>query len=178
MLYYNIKQDDKGNLYFEIEKEPKRTEFVIYDSSNGKVYPNGFMDVILEDEDSKTGLIGLTTVNLSDLRPITSAQAAVNVSAQTHNTIIKETKSRIKKPRESHYLPFTKAVVNAILKKGEDVALTQEAHTKKMGLISQINKIGEEGVKDISLHKASDLLKLFTLKIEDLFKEEYLKDDD
>ena len=177
MFYYNIKTDDKGNLYFEIEREPKRTEYMILDSSNGKLYPSNFIDVVLEFDTSEKGMIGLTEVNLKDLVPLTNEQAAVTLSSQTHNLIIKETKSRIKKPKESHYLPFTRVLVNAILKKGEDVALTQEAHSKKMSLISHLNKLGEDGIKEISLHKATELLKFFTMKLDDLFKEEYLKDE-
>lgn len=171
MLYYNIKEDENKNLYFEKENEAKNTDYIIMDKSNKKLYPNSFMEVRIENDEDEFGYVGLTRVNLSDLAPITNQEAAININESYVPTVTKETKSKIIKPEDAHYLPFTKIVVNAILRFGKDVTLSQADHTRKVSLIASLNKLAEEE-REISIFKAEEILQLFTLKLEDLFKEE------
>lgn len=171
MLYYNIKTNDDGSLYFEKEPESINTDYVILDKSNRKLYPNTLMEVKIENEEDTTGFIGLTEVNLSDLVPITNEEAANNINESYIPTVTKETKSRIIKPEDANYCTFTKIIVNAILKYGKDVTLSQDDHSRKVTLIAIINKLAD-GEKDISISKAEDILQLYTIKLEDLFKED------
>lgn len=171
MLFYNIKKDENESLYFEKESIPVATSYIIMDKNNKKLYPNSIMEVKIENEDDTFGYIGLTRVELSDLVPITNEEAANNINESYIPTVTKETKSKIIKPGDAHYLPFTKIVVNAILRYGRDVTLTQSDHTRKIQLIASLNKLSKEE-KEISILKAEEILQLFTLKLEDLFKEE------
>lgn len=170
MLYYNIKEND-GKLYFEKESIPINTDYIILDKSNKKLYPNSVMSVTIQNDEDEFGLIGLTRVNLGDLIPITNKEAADNINESYVPTVSKETKTKIIKPEEANYGPFTKIVVNAILRYGREVTLSQSDHTRKIGLIALINKASEDG-KEISINKAEEILQLYTLKLYDLFKEE------
>lgn len=176
--YYNIKLDDNSTPFFELEDEPRNTSYIIFDSSNGKLYPNEILEVKVEDSTSGKGLIGMEEVTLSNLSIIDNKEAATKVNAAYKPIVLKETKSRFIKPKDANYAPFTKVVVKAILKWGKDVSLSQSDHSKKISLISYVNKLGESPVeKELSLNKCTELLNYYTLKLDVLFKEELLMED-
>ncbi|MGL5315656.1 MAG: hypothetical protein ACRC92_20545 [Peptostreptococcaceae bacterium] len=173
MIYYAV-EDVLGELKLVPKDVECFSDYVLLNKRNNHMYILSFNSVMEYDENSV--MVRGDIIPMDDISIISRNESVerFNSIENPSDSIQKDTKSKITKPKDANYQPFVRVVVNAILLMGKDVIISREDHERKMSLINVINKMAD-GSREITANKAREILALYTIKLEDLFKEDLVK---
>jgi len=170
-MFADVKERKNGLEIVECKNKPvPDKKYVIYNTALDTIYPLHLYTILVHNEE-KFRIAG-KLMNKKDCIPLLESDGLKMMEKNTKKLIQKSAIDTILSPFSNTYPPFTKAVVMAIIKDGIEVALTPEMHNKKTALIRECNKRANTDV-DISMKKAEELLGMFNIRLNSIFKPEY-----
>lgn len=158
----------------ELVLEDKPVKVPLYaavDMSKQTVYPLDYYTIIVDDDNSL--VIGNQRVSRDDIAIYPYDSELQNIiNNEPERIIAKNSLQKIVAVDNANYQPVTAIFVNFILLKGTDIPLKRDKQQFKLALIRELNKV-TDGSKEYPFKKWEQLLPLYGLNIEDVFKDEY-----
>lgn len=163
---------DPVNKDLVLSDEPVKIPlYAAVDMIKQTVYPLSAYDIILDDDN--TIIIGNQRI-IRDNLVIYPYDAELQniINNEPERIIAKSSLQKIVPVDKANYAPVTAIFVNYIMLKGTDIPLKRDKQQFKLTLIRELNKI-TDGSKEFPFKKWEQLLPLYGLNIEEVFKDEY-----
>lgn len=157
---------------FGISDEPfKLPLYAAVDLIKQTVYPLSTYSLIVDDDDMI--IVGNQKISRDNLGIYPYDLELQNIiNNEPERIIAKSSLQKITPVDEAKYAPVTAIMVNFLLLKGTDIPLKKDKQQFKLTLLRELGKL-TDGSKEFPFKKWEQLLPLYGLNMEDVFKDEY-----
>jgi len=169
MSNYLIVENGKDALITS-KKPCKNDYYSIWNEKLNTLYPLSICDVV---DDGENYIISNKVMSKEDCKLLLNEIAKESQDNSRERQVYKVVDYKMSSPYTSKYMPFTRAVLIAIDKKGQQLLLSIKQHDQKLSLIRDLNELAN-GSAELSIKKASLLLELYGLCIEDILSPEFI----